>query len=327
MNWSEGVLRDCEMFHQSRSCGQRLVEQWSTRVAWHVRQTYDDSLITVSTMKSRRPVDKGTKAERVSMRSAIWVIAVLVGSYSAASSNSIIAHIDSLEAVQHELRSQIVALQDEIDSLEVELQYSLISHDMIAQYEVSLKHEGKMRPEPSVFVADYILVPKGTTVTVHGYTEGYYHVTCLNNRGYMHEMYFPVSRELEEIARLGSIRWEREQELRRAHEDSVEAHLLDAANTRRKMEAAAREEEAKQLAVERALDLRRKYGSEIAGRIINNQIWLHMTAEMAIDSMGSPDSVNRSVGSYGVHEQWVYGSTYLYFKNGQLDSWQEKNGH
>lgn len=38
---------------------------------------------------------------------------------------------------------------------------------------------------------------------------------------------------------------------------------------------------------------------------------------------GSPGSINRSVGSWGVHEQWVYGNTYLYFENGILTSFQD----
>lgn len=38
---------------------------------------------------------------------------------------------------------------------------------------------------------------------------------------------------------------------------------------------------------------------------------------------GQPEKVNRSVGSWGVHEQWVYrGGNYLYIKNGKVDSWQ-----
>lgn len=53
-------------------------------------------------------------------------------------------------------------------------------------------------------------------------------------------------------------------------------------------------------------------------------------------SKGSPpNSVNRTVGAWGVHEQWVYGGlmgagaykyyitpTYLYFENGVLTAWQ-----
>jgi hypothetical protein len=40
-------------------------------------------------------------------------------------------------------------------------------------------------------------------------------------------------------------------------------------------------------------------------------------------SWGEPDSMNRTVGPWGVHEQWVYGvGQYLYFQNGKLTSYQ-----
>jgi hypothetical protein len=48
-----------------------------------------------------------------------------------------------------------------------------------------------------------------------------------------------------------------------------------------------------------------------------------MTDEMVRLSWGSPRDINRSVGSWGVHEQWVYYSSYLYFENGILTSWQD----
>jgi len=40
-------------------------------------------------------------------------------------------------------------------------------------------------------------------------------------------------------------------------------------------------------------------------------------------AIGFPDDVNRSTGSWGVHEQWVYGSNYFYFENGILTAWQD----
>jgi hypothetical protein len=53
------------------------------------------------------------------------------------------------------------------------------------------------------------------------------------------------------------------------------------------------------------------------------EITLGMTKEQVIASWGSPKDKNRSVGSWGVHEQWVYHSTYLYFENGILTSYQD----
>jgi hypothetical protein len=74
----------------------------------------------------------------------------------------------------------------------------------------------------------------------------------------------------------------------------------------------------------RRADLTKKYGSqEIAEKIMAKKIWLGMTSAMALESWGKPSDINRSVGSWGVHEQWVYRDTYLYFEDGVLTSWQD----
>lgn len=66
-----------------------------------------------------------------------------------------------------------------------------------------------------------------------------------------------------------------------------------------------------------------KYGvSEFLNAIINKKIKIGMTSAMVIDSWGKPQSINKSVGSWGVHEQWVYSSAYLYFENGVMTSYQ-----
>lgn len=45
--------------------------------------------------------------------------------------------------------------------------------------------------------------------------------------------------------------------------------------------------------------------------------------EVLQSSWGRPEKVNRSVYSFGIHEQWVYGgSNYLYFEDGRLTSIQ-----
>jgi len=68
-----------------------------------------------------------------------------------------------------------------------------------------------------------------------------------------------------------------------------------------------------------------KYGQKNADAILNHQYWIGMTSEIARASLGSPDKNNKSVGSWGVHEQWVYENKglYLYFENGILTSYQQ----
>lgn len=81
--------------------------------------------------------------------------------------------------------------------------------------------------------------------------------------------------------------------------------------------------------VDRFRRLRKKYGSLTAVAILGGGYEIGWTEDMVIESLGYPDDVNRSVGSWGVHEQWIYryeyshDATYLYFENGKLRSYQE----
>ena len=71
--------------------------------------------------------------------------------------------------------------------------------------------------------------------------------------------------------------------------------------------------------------LQKKYGSVIANKISRGQIWIGMTDDMARNSMGRPDDINKTVNRWGVSEQWIYDKKdmYLYFDDGILTSWQE----
>ncbi|MCH8029979.1 MAG: hypothetical protein IH874_08625 [Candidatus Dadabacteria bacterium] len=68
--------------------------------------------------------------------------------------------------------------------------------------------------------------------------------------------------------------------------------------------------------------------------ILNGKIFVGMTQEQVLASWGRPGEygiggINRSVGSLGVHELWIYYDYkhmpwfYLYFDNGTLTSWEK----
>jgi len=62
--------------------------------------------------------------------------------------------------------------------------------------------------------------------------------------------------------------------------------------------------------------------------IRSGQVKLGMSKGMVTASIGFPIDVNRTVGTFGVHEQWVYGENpryrkYIYFENGIVTSWQD----
>lgn len=65
------------------------------------------------------------------------------------------------------------------------------------------------------------------------------------------------------------------------------------------------------------------WSQEIKNKILDGKISIGMTKEQAIVSWGNPKDINRTVVGSGVHEQWVYGSQFLYFDNGILTSFQD----
>lgn len=92
-------------------------------------------------------------------------------------------------------------------------------------------------------------------------------------------------------------------------------------------ERIAKEEAEKQAAINRKLrlqNLTKKFGAAIAKTIIRNEVEIGMSKEMVIESWGYPSGgVNKTIGAWGTHEQWVYGSRqYLYFQNGRLTTIQ-----
>lgn len=99
----------------------------------------------------------------------------------------------------------------------------------------------------------------------------------------------------------------------------------------KKIKEQERIEREKQLELQRKLaeikrkkELINKYGQTNGIKIFAGYIWIGMTKEMVLESWGEPKDINRTVGSWGVHEQWIYyGDKYLYIENGKLTSWQD----
>lgn len=74
---------------------------------------------------------------------------------------------------------------------------------------------------------------------------------------------------------------------------------------------------------ERLKVLIKKYGKKKTNRIISHEIWIGMSEELAEESLGKPNRINRTVMKRYTHEQWVYDNMNLYFENGILTGWQD----
>lgn len=72
---------------------------------------------------------------------------------------------------------------------------------------------------------------------------------------------------------------------------------------------------------EKLKSLQKKYGHEIAQKIMDHKIWRNMTANMVEESWGRPDKINRYIKTGHLREEWLYPSTYLLFINKKLVDW------
>lgn len=70
------------------------------------------------------------------------------------------------------------------------------------------------------------------------------------------------------------------------------------------------------LTKEEAEDYRKRFGEKNWNAVLDEKVLIGFTEEMTKVSWGEPDRINRA--SYG--DQWVYGSTYLYFEKGKVKS-------
>ena len=74
----------------------------------------------------------------------------------------------------------------------------------------------------------------------------------------------------------------------------------------------------------RALQLKRKYGSEIGNRVALGQVWKGMSEKMLEDSWGKPDKITKNKEKWGTFTQWYYGEITYFFKDGIMTDWEEK---
>lgn len=95
--------------------------------------------------------------------------------------------------------------------------------------------------------------------------------------------------------------------------------FIDPKITEAKEAAARAAEEAAERKALKEKYKKHKWSKKVWDSIFSHKVFIGMSKLQATLSWGEPASINRSTGSFGVHEQWVYGgSNYLYFENGVL---------
>jgi len=195
---------------------------------------------------------------------------------------------ENLLVEKSSIESQIKALNDEIKELANE-KTEIANSKIIAISEITMS--GIVRENPTLGDNELFKLKKGTKVEVLAIEDDYYKIKHDNKIGYINNV-FLYDPALVQMAK----------------------------DTKQKIERSPRKS--------RLQILTEKYGSINATRIIKKEIWLGMTDEMARASIGSPDDINRTTYSFGVHEQWIYEginykNKYLYFEDGKLVTIQD----
>jgi len=123
----------------------------------------------------------------------------------------------------------------------------------------------------------------------------------------------------------------------RAHVAAIEndagvkkaADVLDHANAAARLvadqAAAAESERSRQAAATAAAAQAEREKDPIYQAIKAHKVGIGMTADQVIQSVGKPQSVNRTTTAAGVNEQWVYGGGYVYLDNGIVTAVQSSH--
>ncbi len=242
--------------------------------------------------------------------------------------------VDKMSKEISRIENQMKIKTDSLNKVKMELSISefhviqlrTIEIDSLFPIQATIKYSGKVRKTASPLSGVITVLKKNDSVLLTCYQDEYW---CVNNgkhKGYISEIYLNNSDELKMIKR----EWERskdnnlllkEQKKERlewleGEQGWIEAEIQELRQEKESIVNQLKQKEYNQKIVS-------QYGEEIGRKLLSGIYWLGMTDKMAKISFGNPIKINKSVGSWGVHEQWVYEGKYLYFENGVLTSWQD----
>lgn len=218
---------------------------------------------------------------------------------------SIDNEINQLEKRRKGFSEKINSLKDSISSIDKKI--DIIKYKEILKtvkdstITAIVSKNGKLRNNPYPMGDIIYTFEEDTEVLILDYHQEYFGV-CVNSVcGYVNELWVKKNPKLLELV---YVKLKEEENLAKIKEENK----LKNAN--------------KQYADIEAKNIK-KYGKVIYAKLKKGTVWLGMTDDMMIIALGNPDDINRTVGSWGVHEQWVYNREYYYFENGKLVSYQD----
>jgi hypothetical protein len=212
--------------------------------------------------------------------------------------------ISDLEKLKQNLTSEISKLNDSLRKVDIQiavLKSKEIKKMVSDSSLVSNAKEGAYIKKSSNVMGEIITkLTEKKQVVLLDYFDGYFGVCTDSICGYMSEVWIESNEKIDEFIK---VKKQEQKELKKLeYENKLKL---------KKVEYAKLEKE-----------YIKKYGHKTYNELKEGYYWIGMNREMATISLGSPKDINRTVGFWGVHEQWVYDSKYLYFENGKLTSYQ-----
>lgn len=231
----------------------------------------------------------------------ILLFTLLVYSFSLPAQDN---ELKELIEKQTSIESRILILEDSLKAIKKQVNHLESANIRKLAKDSTLiglvYNNAKIKSSPEPHGELIYTLNEGEQVYILDYQDKYFGVCSDNYCGFMSEIWVQKNEQIEHFM----------------SEKNKEAYQL---------EKLKQEQEKKKVAKEQAIldkKYREKYGKETFQKLQNGYYWLGMSKEMAIISLGYPSKINKTVGSWGVHEQWVYNNKNLYFKNGILDSFQ-----
>lgn len=250
--------------------------------------------------------------------------------------------IDSLKAIKTDYLNKIKGIDILINEIENKKTITEFERFEKMSYTVPIQPNPKIRDKDNSNGQILFELKKGEVMTLIDFDNDYWLVSYSNAVGYVNDVFIQQSPSINDFKkylvakRIQLAEENNKMEAQKAEQDRILNAKKEEEN--RKLLAQKNEQNKKlqahndslNLIISRARlekrtkDLASKYGTEVANKIIAGKIWLGMTDAMSKESWGLPNDINRTVGNWGVHEQWIYPSNvYLYFENGVLTSWQD----
>jgi hypothetical protein len=228
---------------------------------------------------------------------------LLISSY--ANSQNSNDEINLLISKINNFNTNILSLKDSIKKIELNIEklkskevFKTIKDSSIVS--IALK-DGSLKKEPFVGSDIILILDKDSEILINDYINGYFKA-CVNSVcGYLNEIWVKKSYEVNRLKDVKIIEQEK---------------LLNLKEQKRVSQVNKYNKEQENRAL-------KKYGKTIYDKLKKGYYWIGMTDKMALISLGKPNDINSTVGSWGTHEQWVYDDgLYCYFENGILKSYQ-----